>query len=102
MDLNKLHIFRDVVQAGSFTKGALQLKLPKSRVSRIISALERDLGVQLIYRTTRQFQLTQAGLELFNRLNPILHELKNTLDIVTTDEDELLGLIKVTVPEDLG
>lgn len=102
IDLNKLFIFREVVLAGSFSKAANNLKQPKSRISRVISSLEAELGVQLIYRTTRQFQLTQAGSELFDRISPLMLELKNSIELVTSDKDELSGLIKVTVPEDLG
>lgn len=65
IDLNRLEIFREVVLAGSFSKAALRLKQPKSRISLSIAALEREMGVSLIYRTTRQFQLTQSGSELF-------------------------------------
>lgn len=102
IDLNRLQIFRDVVLAGSFSKAALQLKQPKSRISRNISALETELGVQLIYRTTRQFQLTQAGTELFDKASPLIGELRSTLEQVSSQSDEIAGLIKVTVPEDIG
>lgn len=101
-NLNKLVVFKEVVQAGSFTKAAVNLKQPKSRISRIISSLEKELGVQLIYRTTRQFQLSDAGSELFNRLAPLLNEIKNSLDIVTSASEEMTGTIRVTSPEDVG
>lgn len=101
-NLNKLVVFQEVVQAGSFTKAALNLKQPKSRISRIISSLEKDLGVQLIYRTTRQFQLSEAGVELFKRLSPLLNEIKNSLEVVTSESEEMSGTIRVTVPEDVG
>ncbi len=101
-DLNRLQVFREVVQAGSFSKAALVLKQPKSRVSRNISLLERELGVQLIYRTTRQFQLTEAGQNLFQKATPLLNELDNTLEQLTTEADEISGPVRVTVPDDFG
>jgi LysR family transcriptional regulator for bpeEF and oprC len=101
-DLNKLQVFREVVLAGSFSKAALQLKQPKSRVSRNIALLEKELGVQLIYRTTRQFQLTQAGKELFQKAAPLLNELNNTLEQMSTEGDEISGSLRVTVSEDIG
>ena len=102
IDLNQLRVFNKVVTSGSFSKAATLLKQPKSRVSRNILALERDLGVQLIYRTTRQFKLTEAGKDLFEKTNPALNGLYNSLDEVGVDSAEVSGLIKVTVPEDLG
>lgn len=102
MDLNRLEIFKQVVLSGSFTKAAHQLKQPKSRISRTISSLEKELGIQLIYRTTRAFQLSEAGHELFARISPLLSEIKNSLEVVSSESGEVSGLIKVTVPEDMG
>lgn len=102
LDLNRLEIFRAVALNKSFSKAALQLKQPKSRVSRNITALEKEMGVQLIYRTTRQFKLTEAGQSLFNRCLPLLSELRNTLEFVQQNKTQVQGLIKLTVPEDIG
>ncbi len=102
LDLNRLQIFKEVVLAGSFSKAAERLSQPKSRISRNISALERELGVQLIYRTTRQFQLTQAGTELYRRALPHLNELNEVVGQVSQSSDEIAGPLKVTVPEDIG
>ncbi|MGZ6265206.1 MAG: LysR family transcriptional regulator, partial [Bdellovibrionota bacterium] len=102
LDLNRIELFREVVLAGSFSKAAARLSMPKSRVSRHIAALEHDLGIALIYRTTRQFRLTQAGTDLFQRTAPLLKELQSTLEQVSSGAEEIAGLIKVTVPEDIG
>lgn len=101
-NLSKLEVFKEVVQAGSFTKAAKNLKQPKSRISRIISSFEKELGVQLIYRTTRAFQLSQAGEDLYQRISPLLNQIKNSLELVSSESDEVAGLIRVTVPEDMG
>lgn len=102
LDLNRVQLFREVVLAGSFSKAAARLRMPKSRVSRQIAALERDLGVQLIYRTTRQFRLTHTGNDLFHKTAPILSELRSSLEQVSSLSEEVAGLIRVTVPEDVG
>lgn len=60
-DLNELQYFSLVAQLRSFTLAAERLKVPKSSVSRAISRLEQRLDVQLIQRTTRKVQLTEAG-----------------------------------------
>jgi LysR family transcriptional regulator for bpeEF and oprC len=101
-DLNRIELFREVVLAGSFSRAATRLRMPKSRVSRHIASLESALGVPLIYRTTRQFRLTQAGTELFQKTAPLLSELNTTLEALRTGAEEVAGLIRVTVPEDIG
>lgn len=102
IDLNKLLIFREVALAGSFSQAAMNLKWPKSRISRVISALEKDLGTQLIYRTTRQFHLTESGNELFQRISPLMAELKNSLEFVSAESEEMSQLIRITAPEDIA
>src|SRR5262249_40886848 len=57
----RLRLFARVVEAASFTAAARDAGLAKSSVSRAITALERDLAVRLIHRTTRRLQPTEAG-----------------------------------------
>lgn len=102
IDLNHTVVFREVVMAGSFTRAATALGLPKSRVSRTISAFERDLGVQLIYRTTRSFQLTDAGSALFGRIAGPLQDLSDVISAVTSFGDEVAGPLRISGPEDVG
>ncbi len=102
IDLNRLRIFREVVALGSFSRAAEKLHQPKSRVSRNVSALESELGVQLIQRTTRQFRLTEEGLTLSSSLNSLLTDLDNALVEVSSGVGEVTGRLRVTVPEDIG
>ncbi|MBY0518373.1 MAG: LysR family transcriptional regulator [Bacteriovoracaceae bacterium] len=102
IDLNRLFVFKVVVLTGSFSKAGLQLRIPKSRVSRQIASLENELGVPLIYRTTRSFQLTQAGKDLFQKALPSLNDLENVLQSVGDTKTDMQGLLRFTVPEDLG
>ena len=68
MDYNLLKIFSKVSELGSFTKAAVALNQPKSRVSRSISRLENELGVQLLRRTTRQTSFTTAGEKFYQKI----------------------------------
>jgi LysR family transcriptional regulator for bpeEF and oprC len=102
IDLNRLSLFREVVISGSFSRAAQRLRMPKSRVSRHMASLEAALGVQLIYRTTRQFRLTQAGTDLFQKTDPLLTKLRTTIEAASSQNEEIAGLIKITVPEDIG
>jgi LysR family transcriptional regulator for bpeEF and oprC len=72
MDYNLLKTFAKVSELSSFTQAATVLKQPKSRVSRAISALENEIGVQLIRRTTRKVTLTTAGVDFYKSIGPLL------------------------------
>src|SRR6266481_2124959 len=61
LDLNDIVVFARVVEAGSFTAAARLLGMPKTTVSRRIAALEHEVGVQLVQRTTRSLNMTDAG-----------------------------------------
>lgn len=102
LDLNQVRIFVKLVQAGSFTKAAEALRQPKSRVSRRMAALERELGVQLIYRTTRQFQLTEMGRLYYERAKGLVEGLESLSVEVSDTTAEVSGLIKITASDDMG
>ncbi len=102
LDLNQIRTFVRLVQAGSFTKAAELLRQPKSRVSRRLSALEKELGVQLIYRTTRQFQLTEMGRVYYERAQGLIEGLESLSTEVSEATAEVSGLIKITASDDMG
>ncbi len=56
--------FAKVVDLNGFSAAARALKVPKAAVSRAIAELERELGLQLMTRTTRRLHLTPAGEQL--------------------------------------
>lgn len=101
-DLNLLKTFCKVAHLGSFSKAALELKQPKSRVSRAISRLEDSLKTQLIMRTTRSFSLTDQGQKLFTRLKPLLDDLALELNRIDAQSEEVSGLIRITAPDDVA
>lgn len=66
MNLEQLQIFLRVAEHGSFTKAAEALYISHSTTSRHVSALEEDLGVQLLIRDKRSVRLTPAGEALYH------------------------------------
>jgi LysR family transcriptional regulator for bpeEF and oprC len=102
IDLNQILIFVKVVDTGSFTKAAELLKQPKSRISRRLASLERSLGTQLIYRTTRQMQLTETGKDYYRRCAPLIQDLENANAAMSTQSEEISGVLRLTAPEDYG
>ncbi|MBL0916658.1 MAG: LysR family transcriptional regulator, partial [Sphingopyxis sp.] len=65
LDLGDLQVFSKIVETESLTKAGQALGLPKSTVSRRISRLEENLGVQLLHRSTRSVPVTEHGAMLF-------------------------------------
>lgn len=100
IDLNQILTFVKVVDSGSFTKAAELLKQPKSRISRRLAALEKTLGTQLIYRTTRQMQLTETGKDYYQRCAPLIQDLENANNAMTSHSEELSGVLRLTAPDD--
>lgn len=102
MDLNELAVFVRVIDSGSFTRAAIYLKQPKSRVSRRVAALEKRLGAPLLYRTTRQISLTQAGRILYENARQHIYLLESTPEIISEHSKEVAGILRLTAAEDLG
>jgi len=63
-ELRHLRAFVAVAEQLSFTRAAERLHLTQQSVSRTVSELERELGVTLLERTTREVRLTPAGVSL--------------------------------------
>jgi LysR family transcriptional regulator, regulator for bpeEF and oprC len=102
IDLNKIIDFLKIVELGNITRAAEALGEPKAKLSRNLALLEQDLKVQLIFRTTRQFKLTDAGRELYNRAKVQFQDLENTMLALHNQRDDHQGKIKLTAPDDLG
>ncbi|MGF1756549.1 LysR family transcriptional regulator [Photobacterium sagamiensis] len=91
-------VFYHLIEQGSFSKAAEQIGLTKSVVSKRITRLEEDLGVQLIYRTTRKLTLTEAGEVFFGHAREVYHSVQNAEDAMSGLGERLSGAIRLTVP----
>jgi DNA-binding transcriptional LysR family regulator len=102
LNLNLLEVFEAVVRTRSYSQAAKELGLPKSSASRAISRLEADLGVQLVFRTTRQVAPSPAGTALYDRLAPLLDSMEGALKDIPEQQVLPSGVLRVTAPVDLG
>ena len=66
-DLRRLQYFVAVAQERNFTRAAEHLHVAQPALSRQVRLLEQELGVELLHRTTHEFELTEAGQFLFER-----------------------------------
>ena len=75
MEARVLEYFLRVVEHGSIDRAAEELRLSQPSLSRWITLLEHEVGTQLLIRTRRGIQLTDAGTLLVERARPILRQL---------------------------
>src|SRR6476469_3847143 len=100
VDLNQVSAFVRVMKTGSFTAAARALGLPKSSVSRRVSALEDALRVRLLQRGTRKLVLTEAGRLYFEQARPALGQLADANAAVIDMSQEVAGPIRFTAGGD--
>jgi DNA-binding transcriptional LysR family regulator len=97
-----LNVFRRVVEFESFSRAADALNLSNAAVSKNVQELEKELGTQLIHRTTRRLNLTETGKLYFQRICSILDELERIEETVSDLSVKPHGLLRVTAPMSLG
>ncbi|MGC4087650.1 MAG: LysR family transcriptional regulator [Polyangiaceae bacterium] len=102
IDLNLVRAFAIVHETGSFSKAAARLGVPRSSVSRAVSALEESLGTVLFHRTTRRVTTTDEGRALFERSAPSLKELETALAELPDQREAPSGTLRLTSTVDLG
>lgn len=93
-----MQILVTVVECGSFTSAAENLDLPKSSVSRRLTALEERLGIRLLHRTTRSLRLTTAGETYYETAARLLRELEELETRVAGFSEEPRGVLRITCP----
>jgi len=89
-------VFVVVIQQGSFSAAARELKLSKSVVSTHIQALESALGVRLLERTSRSLHLSEAGRQFFPYAERMLQAWTLGRERLHTHADEPRGLLRVS------
>jgi DNA-binding transcriptional LysR family regulator len=98
LDLNDIVVFARVVEAGSFTAAARLLGMPKTTVSRRIAALEREVGVRLIQRTTRSLNMTDAGRLYYEQSSQALRTIEEANLRLAEARAEPSGTILISAP----
>jgi DNA-binding transcriptional LysR family regulator len=93
VELRQLRYFDAVARHGGFTRAARQLLVAQPAVSAQIRRLEKELGAELLVRTTRSVELTQAGRVFLDHVRRVLAELESA----GSDLDALAGLARGTL-----
>jgi DNA-binding transcriptional LysR family regulator len=100
--LDAMQAFVRLVEVGTFSAVAEELRVKQSTVSKWIAATEAQLGVQLLERTTRSLRVTDQGQVFYARAKEILASYDDVVSRVTEAAPELRGRLRVSVPVVFG
>jgi len=96
-----LALFAHLIDAGSFSAAAERVGMPKSTLSRRLSALENRLGQRLVTRSTRRLQITDFGERMLEHARRLLDELSAAAALAQHEQVQPQGLLRVSMPPDL-
>jgi LysR family transcriptional regulator for bpeEF and oprC len=93
--LAAMKAFVRVVEAGTFTKAADLLGVPKAQVSRLVQSLEEELRTLLLNRTTRRVSVTTDGAAYYDRASRVLDEIDELESGMTRAKAHPRGKLRV-------
>lgn len=97
-----MNAFVRVVEAGTFTKAADTLDVPNATVTRLIQALEQELKVRLLHRTTRSVTVTPEGATYYERVIRLLADLADIEASASQSLAKPSGRVKVETAAAIG
>jgi len=100
--LQAMEVFVQVVDAGSFTRAAEMLQLPKATVSTLVQSLEGALSAKLLHRTTRLVTVTTDGAAYYERCIRILSDVRDAEESLSRTRLSPSGRLRVDVPTGLA
>jgi DNA-binding transcriptional LysR family regulator len=96
--LAAMEAFVRVIDAGSFSGAAKQLRLGQSAISKTIAQLEDRLGVRLLLRSTHGLTPTEAGRNFYERARRTIEEVEQAEAAARSDATTLQGRLRVSAP----
>lgn len=97
-----LNIFIKLAEMESYSKLSKQLNISQATISRRIQNLENELGLALIKRGCRVFELTEEGRAIFQRMIAPLQEFITELDNYVQGDNIVEGILKLALPAALS
>jgi DNA-binding transcriptional LysR family regulator len=98
--LEKMTTYVRVVEAGTFSAAAKQLRISSAAVSRQIATLEAELRLTLLRRTTRRMAVTPAGDRYYQSCLRVLREVDDAQAVGSDEAPE--GFLQVSAPVTFG
>ena len=93
-----METFVRVIEAGSFSAAAVQLRLGQPAVSKAIGRLEQRLGVRLVLRSTRGLSPTVAGQAYYEEVREILQKAEQAELAASSAGKSLSGRLRISAP----
>lgn len=90
--------FVKVAELGGFTAAAKVLSSSTSSITKSVTRLEEQLGVQLLHRTTRRMHLTEYGAEYYERSRQILADLDDAESAIRDANFSPSGMVRLALP----
>jgi len=90
-----MQVYARVVEAGTFTKAADSLRMPKPTVTKLVQGLEKHLRVKLLNRTTRKVVVTPDGAAYYERATRLLGDLEDIESSVANAQASPKGRLRV-------
>ncbi|MBB3119167.1 LysR family transcriptional regulator [Pseudoduganella violacea] len=100
--IRSLHFFVRAVELGSFSAVAREQNTTQPTVSKVLAALEDDLGVRLLERSTASLSATAQGRRFYERAKAVLDEYAEAVADVRGEGAASSGLLRVNAPVALG
>lgn len=98
MRVDDLMLFALVVRLKSFRAAAKERGVANSVVSKHISRLESDLGIQVLHRSTRKLNLTEAGERLYQHCQLLEKQVKLAGEELGSYRAAPSGLLRISAP----
>jgi DNA-binding transcriptional LysR family regulator len=96
--LTGMRVFTQIATMRSFKKAGERLGMAPSVISKYLSALEAELGVQLVERTTRTARVTEMGELYLSKCRPILDEIDDIETTLVKETGRLKGPLTISAP----
>lgn len=101
MQLERLKLFAQLIEHGSYSHTAEVLGVSKGYLSKQIKELEQELNCQLLIRNTRNMRLTPTGETLYQQAKPLTNYWSDTQELLRNNQESLAGSVSFTAPTGL-
>jgi DNA-binding transcriptional LysR family regulator len=101
-EVAELQLFVQIVKAGNLSAAARALNSSPAAMSRGLSALESRLGVRMVTRTSRTFELTEEGHLFYERCERIVSDIADAEAEASSQGKTVKGKLRIGAPMEIG
>jgi DNA-binding transcriptional LysR family regulator len=101
-EVGEIRLFVEIIKAGNLSAAARVLNSSPAAMSRTLSALESRLGVRLVTRTSRAFDLTEEGSAFLERCQRIVADIEEAEAEASSKTSSVKGKLRIGAPNEIG